>query len=143
MSFSDGATLAQKYLNATYDACDSLSTSCPKNVLIIHENPDIYRSMSFLANTDFVMRDFKDALFQSELSIEEWSSAAPEEILRYIQSGYARRDAWVKRNREMMMSITLLAMSDQVVCPLSTDVCQIVALLRGDSRLRDVPDIIV
>ncbi|OQV22796.1 hypothetical protein BV898_03231 [Hypsibius exemplaris] len=124
--------ITRRYLNATYQACENTTTPCPKNLLVVHENQDVYRRIVFLAGEDFAVMDLKEAIFRSEYGMEEWTSPMREQLLRYLQPGYVKRDLWLKRNRETMLSMTLLAMGRQVICPMATDVCRVIALLRGD-----------
>ncbi|OQV25602.1 hypothetical protein BV898_00538 [Hypsibius exemplaris] len=109
------------------------SQSCPSNVFLMYDEQASYDTMRELSSVHFQMLDLRLILQQAG---ETASNYVSEELENTGTSatGARNRDGTFMRehSKELVLSISLLAMSDHLICTFSSNVCRLAAVLRGN-----------
>ncbi|GAU88741.1 hypothetical protein RvY_01379 [Ramazzottius varieornatus] len=119
----------EKYWEKVASICKLLKNSCPHNVFVMYDEPEELKSLKELAVQDASTRffDFPMLINSTGRDLEDFVSLSPPAL--FVKND---KNEWFKHTQEMLLSMTLLAMSDQLICTFSSNVCRLAALIRGD-----------
>lgn len=118
-----------KYWEKVASVCTLLENSCPQNVFVMYDEPGVLSSLKELAvqNSSTRFFDFPILINSTGKDPRDFASLSPPALLDKND-----KNEWFKHTQEMLLSITLLAMSDQLICTFSSNVCRLAALIRGN-----------
>ena len=122
----------KNYTQHLVDWCLSLHENCPNTMLLISDDFDAQETLrSSLTTAGFSVKTLYDLIVDSGLRLEEnvvsLHGRSPHQLPHMTST------RWDRHTRELVTSITLLAMSDYVLCTVSSNFCQLVRLLRSNS----------
>ncbi|OQV16353.1 hypothetical protein BV898_09498 [Hypsibius exemplaris] len=114
----------RRFHNKLLAVCGNLRMPCPKRVFVMHDDQLAYQTLKTLTGSQFQLFELADLL----------NGTAFAEVREQLLGGARDGDAASKRrhSRELILSLTLMAMAEQVVCTFSSNLCRLVALLHGD-----------
>ena len=118
----------ENYTSVLISLCENLNIGTgSKNftkVFVMHDDPVAYEQVKDILGQRLTLVELPDLLTESDFG-----------HLQSFISGDERGDeatAWQRHTRELILSMTLMAMADQVVCTFSSNLCKLMALLKGN-----------
>lgn len=118
------------------EICRRLGPECPKNVYLMHDEEWVFPAVQTMLKDSFKVYNFWTLLNRSNVFWDEnmISGAAHDPGSSLVRAPHPSGWAW--RTKQVILEITLLAMSDELICTYSSNICKIAALLRGNHTSR-------
>ncbi|OQV24946.1 putative Alpha-(1,3)-fucosyltransferase C [Hypsibius exemplaris] len=113
-----------RYVAEVVSWCKNLTSACPRNVFVMQDDEEdtFYKELkSQLTLTNFKLFGLRDILDGSPVG-------------RHILFGRRLGDASdrMRNSREMVLSLTIMAMANYIMCTFSSNVCRLAALINGN-----------
>lgn len=112
----------RKFVDKLHEICRTAAAPCPKTVFLMHDEAGVFEKIGSMLNGSLQLYDFRTLLNHSGIV---WNNS----IYNANESPGDNRQP--PNTKQLIIELTLLAMSDQIICTYSSNVCRTAALLRG------------
>lgn len=123
-----------QFVKKIQHVCQRLGPECPKTVYLMHDEEWVFPKLQTLLNTSFQVYNFWTLLNRSRITWDENlisdSASDPGNIHR------APRAGWAWRTKQVILEITIISMSNELICTYSSNICKLAAVLRGNHTSR-------
>lgn len=108
----------------------SFSTdNCPKNIFVMYDEKSAFDQLKMSLNSSFNVFDLETSVRRFEWNISAYIVTSVNE--RKHKTPPRDRSFWRVHTKQIIIEMTLLALSEILVCTMSSNICRLVALLRG------------
>ena len=119
-----------EYCQKVAAVCRQLRNSCPSHVFVMYDEGQAFSRLKECALQDNYSTKFLD--YAMLVNMTGRNAAEFASVVHPASTSEYDQREWFKHTQEMLLSITLLAMSDQLICTFSSNVCRLAALVRGN-----------
>lgn len=124
-----------RFVAKVQEVCRVAGSRCPKNIFLMHDELWVFDKFQSMLNGTFQLYNFRTLLKRSQVL---WDDDTVREMEEPPEGAKP-----LPRTKQLIVELTLLSLSDQIICTYSSNVCRTAALLRGshsgDVQSLDVP----
>lgn len=123
----------RSFADKILETCRVNGSSCPRNIYVMSDEDSAFEMFQSYFNESYAVYDLRTLMICSGM---KWGDffVDGDVTCRKRSARVADESFWLPHTRQLIVEITLLSLSDQLVCTLSSNICRLAALVRGSYK---------